>query len=144
MPQTIVIVARSETDLAASLAIRLDVFVAEQGVPESLERDDRDADAIHLLAFLGESPVGTARLLPGADGAMKAGRVAVRRDFRDQGIGAALMRFAESRAAAEGYRSLVLHAQEPVVPFYVKLGYDVVGERFFEASIPHFKMTKEL
>lgn len=34
----------------ALAALRLEVFVREQGVPEELEWDDADAQAIHLLA----------------------------------------------------------------------------------------------
>ena len=63
---------------------------------------------------------------------------------RGEGIGAQIMNFSESWARLEGFTEIVLHAQEPVVGFYLKLGYSIVGERFYEADIPHFKMRKSL
>jgi predicted GNAT family N-acyltransferase len=38
----------------------------------------------------------------------------------------------------------VLSAQETVTAFYERLGYRVESERFFEAGIPHRKMSKTL
>lgn len=136
--------ADSPEDRAACLALRLAVFVEEQGVPESLERDDFDAEAAHFLAVDGEIPVGTARLIPVDGVTVKAGRVAVLAERRGSGIGASVMAFAEDWARSCGFRTVVLSAQEPVVGFYELLGYTAIGERFFEAGIPHFKMTKEL
>ena len=64
--------------------IRHEVFVLEQSVPESLERDAFDETSLHAVAYdeLG-TPVGTGRLL--ADGHI--GRMAVRRIARGQGVG---------------------------------------------------------
>ena len=68
-------------DLAACHAIRRAVFIEEQAVPEDLEIDDLDGEAIHLLAVTGGRAVGTARiLLAGETG--KIGRVAVLADQR--------------------------------------------------------------
>ena len=33
-----------------------------------------------------------------------------------------------------------LNAQESVIKFYEKCGFEAVGNRFFEANIPHKKM----
>ncbi|HHY01907.1 MAG TPA: GNAT family N-acetyltransferase, partial [Paracoccus sp.] len=78
-------------DFAACMAIRRQVFVQEQNVPEQQELDEHDATALHLLAMLDGRPVGTARLLiDGAEG--KIGRVAILPDCRGTGAGAAMMR----------------------------------------------------
>ena len=37
-------------DIATCLELRRIVFIDEQGVPEADERDDLDAQAVHLLA----------------------------------------------------------------------------------------------
>ena len=79
-------------DIDACLAIRREVFIDEQGVPEAEEIDDLDAGAIHLLARDDQGrPMGTARLLV-LDGTGKIGRVAVRKPARGTGLGAALIR----------------------------------------------------
>jgi len=54
-------------------AIRYEVFVDEQNVPEELEIDGLDGEAKHVLAFVDGLPIGTGRILD--DGHI--GRVAV-------------------------------------------------------------------
>lgn len=132
--------------IADAVSVRRAVFVEEQGVPEAKELDGRDGEAIHFVAYDDSEPVGTARLraADGADGTAKAERVAVRAERRDQGIGRLLMRTVEDAARTEGYETVVLHAQLPVVEFYERLDYGTVGERFEEAGIPHRKMKKPL
>lgn len=43
-------VAEDPVDREACFAVRKDVFVAEQKVPEDIEYDAYDADAVHVLA----------------------------------------------------------------------------------------------
>ncbi|WP_374193657.1 GNAT family N-acetyltransferase [Streptomyces sp. S-9] len=67
-------VAEDPADREACFAVRKEVFVAEQGVPEDIEYDAHDADAVHLLAVAEDgTPLGTARLLHGAAAAAKNG-----------------------------------------------------------------------
>ena len=40
-------------------------------------------------------------------------------------------------------KNIYLHAQESVVAFYLLLGFKKVGDRFYEAEIPHWKMIKK-
>ena len=69
-------------------AIRYEVFVDEQNVPEKLEIDGLDDEAKHVLAFIDEVPIGTGRIL--SDGHI--GRVAVLKNHRGVGIGKLIMR----------------------------------------------------
>lgn len=134
----------SEAELSAPLAIRREVFIDEQGVPEGLELDGRDREATHFLARLDGEPVGTARLREYGDGVGKVERVAVREPHRGEGWGERLMAAVESRAREAGYERVRLAAQLPVVDFYERLGYEVVGEEFVDAGIPHRSMEKSL
>lgn len=133
----------SEADLEACRQVRHEVFVRGQGVPEDLEVDGRDPECAHFVARLDARVVGTARLRD-ADGDAKAERVAVLEAARGAGAGRALMDALEAEARARGYPCVVLSAQEPVLPFYERLGYCIESERFFEAAIPHRKMRKWL
>ncbi|MFX6556003.1 GNAT family N-acetyltransferase, partial [Acinetobacter baumannii] len=45
-------------------AIRREVFIVEQQVPEEMEWDADDATSVHALARLDGHPVGCGRLLP--------------------------------------------------------------------------------
>src|ERR1043166_10031592 len=73
-----------------AFAIRIRVFVREQGVPAEIELDDDDQHAIHFLATSGGRAVGTARLVMHGNNA-KIGRMAVLKKNRLKGIGAALL-----------------------------------------------------
>lgn len=123
----------------ACLAIRMEVFVAEQNVPPEEELDEFDNVAVHILALLGKQPVGTARAVEKAPGVWKIGRVAVRAAHRQQGIGVALMQGIESACPA---RQFTLSAQTHALHFYERLGYVAQGPEFMEAGIPHRFMVK--
>jgi len=123
-----------------ALEIRMEVFVAEQGMLAELEHDEWDERADHVLAFEGERAVGTARLLP--DG--RIGRMAVRRDWRGRGIGGGMLERLIERARARGLVSVFLHAQTHAAPFYRSHGFVECGEPFIEAGLPHIAMRRDL
>ena len=130
--------------LTAAFAIRRAVFVAEQGVAPSLEWDDAETEAIHLLLVVNERPVGAARARLIDDSTVKAERVAVRRSARGEGWGRRLMDAVEAVGADADASRCVLHAQQRVEGFYHTLGYRTVSEPFEEAGIPHVKMERTL
>ncbi|EYD73094.1 GNAT family N-acetyltransferase [Limimaricola hongkongensis] len=132
------------TDLSQCHALRRTVFIEEQNVSEAEEMDGLDAEAIHLIATCDGVPVGTARLLiRGETG--KIGRVAVLRDHRGTGLGAAIMRQAEAALRSRpGITRLYLSAQTHALPFYEKLGYAAYGPEYDDAGIPHRDMEKRL
>src|SRR5690606_20506111 len=99
--------------------IRHQVFVDEQHVPEELEVDTADPDALHWIAWAtGDVAVGTARLVNN-----KIGRMAVLKEFRNQGAGSTLLRAIIKHALNERFTSLVLDAQKEAVPFYEDNGF---------------------
>jgi predicted GNAT family N-acyltransferase len=106
-------------------------------VPQDLEWDGRDTQAVHLLAQMpGGEAVGTARLLD--DG--RLGRMAVLPEYRGLGIGSALVQRALSLASERGVGRVFLHAQVGVVSFYRRFGFEPVGDVFEEAGIAHQTM----
>lgn len=121
--------------------IRLEVFVREQQVPESMEWDEFDVVSTHLLArdATGE-PIGCARLTPQG----KIGRVAVRQPWRNLGIGAVLLRELIARGRTQGLAEIILYAQHAAVRFYEREGFVSFGDTFEEAGILHQAMRLEL
>ena len=127
---------------AALLAVRMAVFVEEQGVPRDVEADDRDAHCLHVLASVAGEPVATGRLDVAQGG--KVGRVAVLARWRGRGVGRAVMRQLHRFARAHALTQAWCHAQRDAVPFYESLGYRAEGEPFDEAGIPHVAMRATL
>lgn len=120
--------------------IRRAVFIVEQRIPERLEWDDFDAVAIHCVAFDGELPVGTGRLLPDAH----IGRMAVLTSHRGQGIGAAILKRLIAVGRARGDRHFELNAQRYVKAFYEREGFVAYGRPFVEAGIEHVTMKLDV
>lgn len=127
-----------EEAATALRVVRTAVFIREQQVPEELEWDQFDAVSVHALAVNNAGqPVGTARLLP--DGHI--GRMAVLKEWRGQGLGSALLTRLLQVLVKRHQSQAQLHAQTSAISFYKKFGFEIVGEEFIEAGIPHVKMT---
>ncbi len=59
-------------------------------------------------------------------------------------MGSLVMNALEGIAKSKGLETVSVHAQTAVIPFYQKLGYELSGEEFIEAGIPHRSMLKKL
>ncbi|MFI7399915.1 GNAT family N-acetyltransferase [Streptomyces sp. NPDC049541] len=150
----VVRVAEDPADRQACFAVRKEVFVGEQGVPEDIEYDAYDAVAVHVLAVREDGvPLGTGRLLHGEAAAAKVGgdltvgslgRLAVTKEARGLGVGIALVRAIEDAARARGLAAVDLHAQTHALGFYERLGYEAYGPEYPEAGIPHRAMRRAL
>ena len=121
--------------------VRCRVFIEEQHVPRELEWDEFDQSSFHVLAQDDrQQPIGTGRLKP--DG--QIGRMAVIPEYRNQGVGSAilaeLLRHAESLQLEQVY----LHAQTSAIAFYEKHGFEVCSDEFIDAGIPHRTMKIQL
>jgi len=133
----------SKNELEKAFAIRMRVFVKEQGVPEEIELDEDEGRAIHFLALIADKVVGTARVVLRHGGA-KIGRMAVLKSYRGMGVGSKLLKLAIETAKRKRARGIYLHAQVSVIGFYETADFRAVGPVFEEAGIPHRKMTLRL
>ncbi len=124
--------------------IRRRVFIEEQHVPEEIEMDADDEHAFHALAILDGVAIGCGRMLEHGDSEVKIGRMAVLPEFRETGVGARILRFLIDRARTRGLRKAILHAQLTAEGFYLKQGFNPIGDVFDEAGIAHRKMERDL
>ncbi len=122
-------------------AVRTAVFVGEQQVPVAIERDGRDSECVHVIAesASGEA-IGAGRLMP--DG--RIGRMAVLANWRGRGVGGAMLAALMDEARSRGHREAYLHSQAHAKAFYERYGFDVAGEEYLEAGIPHIEMRARL
>jgi predicted GNAT family N-acyltransferase len=131
--------------------LRTRVFVGEQGVSPEIERDGRDAGAVHVVSRARTGAragrvVATGRLLLPGDGADTAaiGRMAADASARGLGHGTAVLAELHRQAVLRGATAVELHAQVTARRFYERAGYTAVGEEYLEAGIPHVTMRREL
>jgi predicted GNAT family N-acyltransferase len=124
--------------------LRTRVFVGEQGVPPEIERDDRDATAVHVVSRDATGRVvATGRLLVDGERA-SIGRMAADPSVRGRGHGAAVLAELHRQAALRGVREIELHAQVTARRFYERAGYEVLGDEYLEAGIRHVTMVRRL
>lgn len=112
-------------------------YTPEQLAAEYAER--------HLVACAASGAIiGYLNLTPVDAETVKMRQVAVAPDVQGKGVGTALVQASEALARRLGFQRMVLHARETAVPFYLRAGYAIAGDRFEEVTIPHFKMEKDL
>ena len=130
-------------------ALRVAVFVEEQGIPLDMEWDEADKTSLHAVAYnrLGV-PLATGRLLPTEMAAgvksSKLGRMAVNRVMRGSKLGRDVLHALMAAAKARGDDEIVLHAQRSAEIFYARLGFTPRGDVFDEVGIAHQEMVRKL
>ena len=132
------IICDYESNIKDISAIRYEVFVDEQNVPEELEIDGFDGEAKHALAFVDGVPIGTGRILND----VHIGRVAVLKNYRGLGIGKSIMKDLIKWAQDMSLEKVWLSSQWHAHSFYLDLGFVCVDEIYKEAGIEHIKMFK--
>jgi predicted GNAT family N-acyltransferase len=140
---TIVKIRGTDAFMSAVYALRHEVFVVEQGVPEELEVDEADKVAAHLAALSDGNVIGTLRMVRHGR-TVTIGRMAVAASSRKRGIGRELMELAAVTAFRGGAEEIILAAQLTAREFYKRFGYVEEGAVFNDAGIPHVMMRRKL
>ena len=117
--------------------LRRVVFIEEQNVSEEDEWEGGEEECWHWLAVVDGQSVGTVRVKP--DGTI--GRMAVLKEFRSRGVGAALLQRAVCKVESLGLDAAQLSAQTHAISFYERFGFLVQGAEFEDAGIPHVRMS---
>ncbi|MFN0069382.1 MAG: GNAT family N-acetyltransferase [Limisphaerales bacterium] len=132
---------------AAYRDLRWRVLRAPWGRPRGSEVDGREDGAIHRVAVEAATGrvIGAGRAHFNSPDEAQVRGMAVEEDWRGRGVGGAILRELERRAAAAGAHRMILSARDVAVPFYRGHGYVVErpGETLF-GSIPHCWMAKRL
>ena len=117
--------------------IRHKVFVIGQNCPEDLEYEFEE-ESTHFLLFEDGVPLATARHRETEKG-FKLERFAVLETARGKGYGMQILQ-AILHDLKDEIEVKYMHAQQQVIPFYEKVGFEKVGDLFEEAGIMHYKM----
>ena len=124
--------------------LRLRILRLPLGLDFSPEDLEAERGNFHIVGYLNGQLVAGLLLCPLSERCLKMRQVAVDSSLQGQGIGSKMIVFAEAFSRVNGFSEMTLNARERVVPFYKRLGYQVVSERFIEVTIPHFTMQKSL
>lgn len=132
-------------ELYEILKIRAIVFVVEQNCVY-LDLDDKDNDAIHLLGKNEENEIVTyCRIFAPtkAESYAAIGRVLVKQEYRETGLGKLLMQKAIDYLENNlDVRSIKIEAQYYLFAFYQSLGFQKTSEIYLLDEIPHIEMVR--
>ena len=107
---------------------------------------DKEVNYLHIgcVESLDEKLIGGLMLIPLDEKTIRMMQVAVDTKYQGEGVGRALVAYAEKRSKEAGYTKIVMHAMLNVIGFYEKLGYLQEGDIFEERGITFAKMVKVL
>jgi N-acetylglutamate synthase-like GNAT family acetyltransferase len=123
--------------------LRYRVLREPLGKERGTERNEGDKTATHFACFKNNQIIGVARLDRLDETCCQVRFVAIETNLQGQGIGKIIMDAVEYKAKTDGFKTMVLHARDYALPFYQKLGYQLVGPSYklFD-SLQHFEMNK--
>lgn len=127
----------------AAAAINREVFVEELQADPAHVFDDQDPYSYHLVLRLNDVNVATGRLSYVKAGLGQIGCIAVRKNWRRQGLGDAVVKVLLYRAWDLELKRVRVLAREDAVSFYERLGFVKTGNHFPEDGTEKFWMERE-
>ena len=122
--------------------IRQKVFVEEQGFEN--EFDEIDERAYHVVVYQDKCAIATGRMYFEDEKTMILGRIAVIKEYRGTGLGNKVVKSLENKAKELNCTTVKLSAQQRAQMFYEKLGYQPIGEVYYDEWCPHITMSKNI
>ena len=120
--------------------LRMEVFVVEQECAYQ-DIDGQDSESIHIIGKKKEEIIAYSRIMSLNKEFCSIGRVLVKKEFRNQGIGIKLMKNSIKEATKEFHnKKIKLSAQKYLKKFYTNLGFKHTGKNYQEDGIPHIEM----
>lgn len=144
MAEELKVIRIQQPEYLEVLALRQSVLREPLGLNLYDEDLSAEVDAQIFIYKIDDKIIGCLLGLPVEHDTMRLKQMAVAMNHQKKGIGNKLMQAAETFAKAKGFSKIVFHARSSAIPFYEKLGYEIMSETFEEVGIPHKKMGKTL
>ena len=141
---------KTEDEFKRYYQLRWKLLRAPWNQSQGSEVDNIEEQCIHVMAMDTNSDdkttvIGVARLQYNSNTEAQIRYMAVAREYERQGIGRKLLNALEQHAQDSSCKKIILHAREPAIGFYQKLGYKVVKKSYLLFDeIQHFRMIKRL
>ncbi len=106
----------------------------------------KEMNYLHIgcIECLDDKLVGGLMLAPVDNNTVRMMEVTVDTKYQREGIGRAMVKYAEKRAVEAGYSRIVMHARLTAVPFYEKVGFRQEGDIFEEQGLTFARMVKDV
>lgn len=127
-PELICKLARSLDDVMQAMTVRAAVYVGEETCPYPEEYDGNDFCAAHFVGYLDGEPAGCLRVRTFAKFA-KLERLAVRREFRGNGLARLMVEEAKAFCRRKGYGEVIAHARKDRISFWSDHGFIMSAAR---------------
>ncbi|RCU52414.1 MULTISPECIES: GNAT family N-acetyltransferase [Corallincola] len=125
----------------ALFQVRHRVFCCEWRIPESIEFDDLDINAFHILAVdEAQNPIASGRLLPNGH----IGRIAVIIPARGKGVAKAVVNALLDIARKEQMDAVFINSALEATDNFKRQGFKAIAPVFMEAGIPRQRMKCKL
>jgi len=128
------------------LKLRQDIFIIEQNCIYD-DMDGLDAKSRHVLLLdAGNILAGYLRILPPdiKFEEYSLGRIAVKKDYRGQGLGRKIVQKGIDTVRSSEARSIRIEAQAHLEDFYKETGFITVSGIYSVDDIPHLQMILTL
>ncbi|WP_319508021.1 GNAT family N-acetyltransferase [uncultured Methanolobus sp.] len=134
---------KGSEDYSDAYKVRKTVFVLEQSIDESLELDEYEAIALHLVVYIDGIPVATGRIFE-HNNSFVIGRISVIKEYRNMHLGTLLMEKLIEKAISMRAKELHLSSQVYATGFYSKFGFEEYGNTYLDAGIEHISMVRKI
>lgn len=128
------------------LKLRQDIFIIEQNCIYD-DMDGLDAKSRHVLLLdAGNILAGYLRIVPPdiKFEEYSLGRIAVKKDYRGQGLGRKIVQKGIDTVRSSGARNIRIEAQAHLEDFYKETGFITVSGIYSVDDIPHLQMILTL
>ncbi|MCF1685586.1 GNAT family N-acetyltransferase [Tetragenococcus halophilus] len=133
MEDTEIVIGNQIWQQAASIFIRMQVFVLEGQISLQNEFDLNDNNnAVYALAYQGDLPISTARLLKIDDESVQITRVATLKEYRGSHLSSEILKQLEDYSKTKGYKKVIIHSEAVALAFYLKCGYKISSDVYYE------------
>jgi len=133
-----------ETFYLQGLAVRDEMLRKPLGLSFSNQDLKEEANHHFLVAFNDAKVVGTSQWYWTGNEVIRVKQVSVLPEYQSIGVGRLMNEFIEQWCENNQVKTVELHARKVAYGFYSRLGFEFVGEEFFEVNIPHNKMRKKI
>ena len=138
-------------DAPSTRPLRQRILRPGQPLEELAYPGDDAADSLHVGAYDGDALLGVASIYrqspegrPSRPTDWRLRGMAVVPEARRRGVGAALLAACERHAREHGARRVWFNARVDALPFYVALGYEVIGEAYELPGIGRHRFAEKL